>query len=133
MPSIRRSVHETNLDLPKECDHIVSRALAGENAIVMTGCLMFLAYGSGDAFALDIEDKYACPLCLDREKHQYPLFDTGTRWAFKWPWRYLRAKGHIYFDRVDGEDSSELPWMGVGAIEREVTRYNRRAGTNYHL
>jgi hypothetical protein len=57
-----QSDRETNLDLPKECEYIVSKALAGENTIVMMGCLIFLAYESGDAFALDIEDKYACPL-----------------------------------------------------------------------
>lgn len=59
---------QTTLDLPKECDYIVSKALAGEDTI---------------------------------------------------------ASG--------GEDSSELPWLLAGAIEREVTRYNRKAGTNYHL
>ncbi len=52
----------TKLDLPRECDYIASKALAGENVIVVLGCLVFLAYGTGDAFALDVEDKYACPL-----------------------------------------------------------------------
>ena len=99
----------------------------------MMGCLIFLAYSGGDAFALDIEDKYACLLCVDGAKQPYPLFDTGTEWAFKWPWKYSLAKGHIYFKWVDGEDSSGLPSMKAGAIEREVSRYNRRAGTNYHL
>lgn len=127
-----QTARETNLDLPKECDYVVSKALAGENTIVILGCLVFLAYASGDAFALDIEDKYACQLCVDGEKQRYPLFDTGTKWAFKWPWRYSLAKGHIYFERID-DDSSGLPWMKAGAIEREVTRYNRKAGTNYHL
>jgi hypothetical protein len=51
------------LDLLKECDHIVSRALAGKNAIVMIACLVFVAYEGGDAFALDLEDKFGCPLC----------------------------------------------------------------------
>jgi hypothetical protein len=128
-----QTTRETNLDLPKECDYVVSKALAGEDTIVIMGCLVFLAYASGDAFALDIEDKYACQLCVDGEKERYPLFDTGTKWAFKWPWRYSLAKGHIYFERIDGDDSSGLPWMKAGAIEREVTRYNRKAGTNYHL
>ena len=61
------------------------------------GPLIFLAFASGDAFALDIEDKYGCQLCVDGEKLHYPLFDTGTKWAFRWPWRYSLAKGHIYF------------------------------------
>jgi hypothetical protein len=124
---------ETNLDLPRECDYIVSKALAGENMIVIMGCLIFLAYESGDAFALDIDDKYACPLSVDGEKLRYPLFDSGTKWAFGWPWRYSVTKGRIYFENIDGEDSSGLPWMKAGAIEQELTRYNRRAGTNYHL
>jgi hypothetical protein len=124
---------ETNLDLPRECDYIVSKALAGENMIVIMGCLIFLAYESGDAFALDIDDKYACPLSVDGEKLRYPLFDRGTEWAFGWPWRYSVTKGRIYFENIDGEDSSGLPWMKGGAIEQELTRYNRRAGTNYHL
>jgi hypothetical protein len=34
-----KTTHETNLDLPKECGYIVSKALAGENKIVMMGCL----------------------------------------------------------------------------------------------
>jgi hypothetical protein len=128
-----QSSREINLDLPKECDYIVSKALAGENTIVIMGCLIFLAYESGDAFALDIDDKYACPLSVDGEKLRYPLFDSGTKWAFGWPWRYSVTKGRIYFENIDGEDSSGLPWMKAGAIERELTRYNRRAGTNYHL
>ena len=124
---------ETNLDLPKECDHIVSKALAGENAIIIMGCLIFLACANRDAFALDIDDKYACPLSVDGEKQRYPLFDSGTKWAFKWPWRYSVARGRIYFESIDGEDSSGLPWMEAGAIKRALTRYNRRAGTNYRL
>jgi hypothetical protein len=129
----RKGSTETTLHLPRECDYIVSKALAGKNTIVMMGCLIFLAYSSGDAFALDIEDKYACPLCLDGAKLPYPLFDTGTKWVFTWPWTYFVAKGQIYFKWVNGEDSSGLPSMKAGAIEREVNRYNRKAGTNYHL
>ena len=128
-----QSSRETHLDLPKECDYIVAKALAGENTIVVMGCLIFLAYESGDAFALDMDDKYACPLSLDGEKQRFPLFDSGTKWAFRWPWKYSVARGRILFQNIDGEDSSGLPWMKAGAIEREVTRYNRRAGTNYHL
>src|SRR2546430_963420 len=99
------STWESNLDLPKECDHIVARALAGENAIVIMGPLVFVAYASGDAYALDLEDRYGCELCADGEKQRYPLFDAGTKWAFEWPWRYFVAKGHIYFERTDGGDS----------------------------
>ena len=77
-----RVTHEANLDLPKECDHIVGRALAGEDAIVQMGCLMFVAFSSGDAFALDLDHKVACPLCLEREKQPYGLKQTGTAWAF---------------------------------------------------
>ena len=128
-----RTSRETSLDLSKECSYIVAKALAGENAIVIFGCLIFLAYASRDAFALDIDDKYACPLCVDGEKQPYPLFESQTKWAFKWPWRYSVARGHIYFESIEGEDSSGLPWMKAGLIEREVTRYNRKAGRNYHL
>lgn len=46
----------TTLDLLKECDYIVSRALAGKNAIIMIACLVFTAYEGGDAFALDLDD-----------------------------------------------------------------------------
>jgi hypothetical protein len=124
---------KTSLNLPKECDYIVSKALAGENTIVMMGCLMFLAYAGGDAFVLDLDDKYACPLCLDGQKQPYRLLDTGTTWAFEWPWSYDLAKGSVYFKRTDGEDSSGLPSMIAGALDREVKRYNRKAGTNFHL
>jgi hypothetical protein len=125
-----KTTRETNLDLPKECDYIVAKAVAGENAIVMMGPLMFLAYANGDAFVLDIEDKFACQLCDDGKKQRYPLFDSGTQWVFKWPWRYFLAKAHIYFERIYDEDPSDLPWMKAGLIEREVARYNRKAGTN---
>ena len=128
-----QTTRETNLDLPKECDYVVSKALAGENTIVIMGCLVFLAYASGDAFALDIEDKCACQLCVDGEKQRYPLFDTGTKWVFIWPWKYSLAKQHVYFERIGSDDSSGLPCMKAGAVEREVIRYNRKAGTNYHL
>jgi hypothetical protein len=124
---------ETSLNLPKECDYIVSKALKAENAIVIMGCLVFLAFENADAFALDIDDKFACPLCLDGQKQPYPLFETETKWAFKWPWSYFAARGRIYFARIDDSDSSGLPSMKASAIEREVTRYNRKAGTNYHL
>jgi hypothetical protein len=72
-----QSSRETNLDLPKECDYIVSKALAGENTIVVMGCLIFLAFESGDAFALDMDDKYACPLSLDGEKQRFPCSTAG--------------------------------------------------------
>ena len=123
----------TTLDLLKECDYIVSRALAGKNAIVMITCLVFTAYDSRDAFALDLDDKFACALCEEGEKLRYPLFETDTKWVLKWPWHYYVARGNIYFERIDGEDSSGLPWMKAGAIEREIAKYNRRTGTNYHL
>jgi hypothetical protein len=57
-------IRETHLDLPRECEHIVERALAGENAMVQLGCLVFVANSAGDAFALDLDDKFACALCL---------------------------------------------------------------------
>jgi len=123
----------TNLDLPKECDHVVAQALAGQNTIVMMGPLIFLAYASGDAFALDVEDKYACPLCIDGERVHFPLFDTGTKWEVIWPWRFFTAKGRIHFEATGGSDSSGLPWLKAGGIERYINRYNRKAGTNYHL
>jgi hypothetical protein len=125
---------ETNtLDLLKECDYILSKALAGKNAIVMITCLVFTAHEDGDAFAFDVEDKFACPLCEDGEKLRYPLFETDTKWVLKWSWHYYVARGHIYFERIDGEDSRGLPWMKAAAIERQIAKYNRRAGTNYHL
>ena len=128
-----RLTRETKLDLPKECDHIVCRALAGEDAIVQMGCLMFIAFSSGDAFALDLDHKVACPLCLDRKKQPYGLMETGTTWAFQWPWRYYVSRGHINVARIDGEDSSGLPRLPAGTIKRRLTDYNRKAGTNYHL
>ena len=94
--------------------------------------LIFRTFSSGDAVVLEIDDKYACPLCADWEKQRYPVFDSGTKWTFQWPWTYSVVDGYIYF-ASGGEDSSELPWLLAGAIEREVTRYNRKAGTNYHL
>jgi hypothetical protein len=83
---------------------------------------IFLAYASGDAFALDIEDKYACQLCVDGEKQRYPLWDAGTKWVFQWPRKYSLAKERIFFERIDRDDTSGLPWMKAGVIEREITR-----------
>jgi hypothetical protein len=123
----------TTLDLPGECEYIVSKALAGQNTIVILNCLVFIAMESGDAFALDLEDKYACELCAEGVKRPYPIFETDTKWFFKWPWRYVYSKGHIYFERIDGEDSIGLPWLKAGAIEHEVAKFNRKAGTNFHL
>jgi hypothetical protein len=81
------------LDLLKECDYIVSRALAGKNAIIMIACLVFVAFDNGDAFALDLDDKFACPLCEEGKKLRYPLFETDTKWVLKWPWYYYVARG----------------------------------------
>ncbi len=128
-----RVTHEAKLDLPKECDHIVGRALAGEDAIVQMGCLMFVAFSSGDAFALDLDHKVACPLCLEREKQPYGLMQTGTTWAFQFPWRYSVSWGSIHVAWIDEEDSSGLPRLPAGTIKRRVTDYSRKAGTNYHL
>jgi hypothetical protein len=128
-----RVTHEAKLDLPKECDHIVGRALAGEDAIVQMGCLMFVAFSSGDAFALDLDHKVACPLCLGREKQPYGLTQTGTQWAFQWPWRYSVSRGRIHVEWIDGEDSSGLPRLPAGTIKRRLTDYNRKAGTNFRL
>ena len=128
-----RVTDEARLDLPKECRHIVGRALAGEDAIVQMGCLMFIAFSSGDAFALDLDHKVACPLCLARKKQPYGLMQTGTHWAFQWPWRYSASRGCINVEWIDGEDSSGLPRLPAGTIERQLKVYNRKAGTNYHL
>jgi hypothetical protein len=124
--------HETHLDLQRECDHIVNRALAGENALVQMGCLLFLAFSNGDAFALDLDDKFACPLCLEGEKQTYPLVDTGEQWAFQWPWSYYVARGRIHFETTDEGDPVAMQLV-VGTIEQKVYDYNRKAGTNFHL
>jgi hypothetical protein len=123
---------ETHLDLPKECDYIVDRALAGDNALVQMGCLVFVANSGGDAFAVDLDDNFACPLCLKGEKQTYPLVDTGAQWAFQWPWRYYVARGRIHFETTA---EGEPVWMqlAAGTIERKVNDYNRKAGTNYQL
>jgi hypothetical protein len=122
----------THLDLPRECNHIVDRALAGDNALVQMGCLLFLAFSNGDAFALDLDDNFACPLCLEGEKQPYPLVDTGSQWAFQWPWSYHVAQGRIHFETTD-EGGPVAMQLVVGTIERKVNDYNRKAGTNYHL
>src|ERR1035437_4574056 len=127
-----RLTRETKLDLPKECDHIVGRALAGEDAIVQMGSLMFIAFSSGDAFALDLDHKVACPLCLEGEQQPYPLVDTGSQWAFQWPWSYHVARGRIHFETTD-EGGPVAMQLVVGTIERKVNDYNRKAGTNSHL
>ena len=127
-----REIWRNTLDLPKECDHIVDRAMAGENVIVTMGCLMFLSLSTGNAFALDLNDKFACPLCLEREKQPYCLWDAGTRWYFKWPWRYSLARGRLNFERTDGGGAVDLQ-LAVGSIERQLKAANQRAGTNYHL
>ncbi|MGO9255697.1 MAG: hypothetical protein ACLQU1_05275 [Bryobacteraceae bacterium] len=44
---MNQTTRETNLDLPKECDYIVAKALAGENTIVIKGPPVFLAYAGG--------------------------------------------------------------------------------------
>ena len=44
--------------------------MASENTIVTLGCLIFVAFASGHAFALDIEDKFGCPLCLEGNKQR---------------------------------------------------------------
>jgi hypothetical protein len=44
--------------------------------------------------------------------------------------RLARRIGGVCFKWVDWEDSSGLPPMKAGAIEREVSRYNRRARSN---
>jgi hypothetical protein len=123
---------QSTLDLPKECDYIVERALAGQNAMVLTGCLMFLALANGDAFALDLDDRFACPLCLEGERQRYPLLDTGKQWAFQWPWRYFVARGRIHFDRTDGGGFAQVQ-LAAGTIERQLKAANQRVGTNYHL
>jgi hypothetical protein len=123
---------ETHLDLPWECDHIVNRALAGDNALVQFGCLVFVANSGGDAFALDLDDHFACPLCLDGNKLPYPLIDSGEQWALQWPWRYYVARGRIHFETTD-EGLPVAMQLAAGTIERKVHDYNRKAGTNSHL
>ena len=123
---------ETHLDLPRECDHIVDHALAGENALVQMGCLVFVANAGGDAFALDLDDKFACPLCLEGEKQPYPLTDTGNQWAFHWPWSYYVARGRIHFETTDEGDPVAMQ-LAAGTIERKVNDYNRKARTNFRL
>ena len=123
---------ETHLDLPRECNHIVDRALSGDNALVQMGCLLFLAFSGGDAFALDLEDKFACPLCLEGEKQPYRLLVTGNKWAFHWPWRYYVTRGRIHFETTDGGDPVAMQ-LAAGTIDRKVKDYNRKAGTNYRL
>jgi hypothetical protein len=123
---------KTTLDLPKECDDIVERALAGQNAMLLMGSLMFLALSNGDAFALDLEDRFACPLCLEGEKQPYPLIDAGAQWVFKWPWSYYVARGRIHFETTD-EGAPVALQLGAGTIERQLKAANQRAGTNYHL
>ena len=109
---------ETHLDLPRECRHIVDRALAGENGLVQMGCLLFLAYSSGDGFALDLDDKFACPLCLDGKKQPYLLTDRENQWAFQWPWRYYVARGRIHFEPTDGGEPQGCIWRPVRSSGR---------------
>jgi hypothetical protein len=94
--------------------------------------LLFLAYSNGDGFALDLDDKFSCPLCLDGKKQPYPLTDRGNQWAFQWPWRYHVARGRIHFEPTDGGEPVGMQ-LAAGSIERKVNDYNRKAGANYHL
>jgi hypothetical protein len=123
---------ETQLNLPKEISYIISRARAGKHTIVVFGCLVFLSYENGDAYVLDVEDKYACPLCLEGETQPDRISSVGEQWAVQWPWRYFLAEGHICFDLIDA-DAGDLPWLEAELIEEQIRRYNRKSGTKWRL
>jgi hypothetical protein len=130
---MRRAGPRTAVDFPYECDFIISKARAGENFISVIGCLVFLASANEDAYALDLEDRFACPLCLNGEKQPYAPLDAGTRWSFHWPWRYFLAQGLICFERTDGGDPYVAITLDASVVAGELALYNQREGSNFHL
>ena len=122
----------THLDIPAERDYIVARALEGTHTMVQLGCLLLVAHERGDAFALDLEDKFACPLCLNGKKQPFPLTEAETQWRFQWPWRYRESRGRLVFERTGNGEAVAIR-LAAGEFHRRIEAYNRKAGTSYRL
>ena len=116
----RRS--HAKLDFQREAEYIVARAQAGDARVVVIGPLVFFSTESGDAWALDTEDRFAMPLCRGGEAQPYRVTHRSHQFLVEWPGHYEMGDEEFTFARNDGSRVVTTIGYPVAAIRDAIAR-----------
>jgi hypothetical protein len=71
----------TELNIQKEADYIVSRAAERDARCIVVGILVFFSTATGDAWMLDLEDRFALGLARDGVRSPARILEIEGRMA----------------------------------------------------
>ena len=117
----RDRVERPDMQVRREADYIVERALRGESRVVSIGPLVLFSTATGDAWMLDPADGLA--RCLARDGRRLPdgITETVDRFAVDWDTSY-RLEGDL-FSIIEHPDRVVSI---LGYPEAEICRAARR-------
>jgi hypothetical protein len=94
-----RFVPANALNIQREVDYIVQRAIEHDVCLVGLGVLTFFSTQSGDAWMLDTEDNFAICLAIEGERQPARIIETNTQFAIEWDHDYA-MEGDVFATRV---------------------------------
>lgn len=88
------------LDVRHEAEYVIKEAQRGMTHVVSAGSLVFFCTASGDAWALDPEDKYALWLAKDGERQPFRILEHGDTFLVHWDMLYyIQGEDFITMDK----------------------------------
>lgn len=83
-PGFGGMVQLTTMNIQREMNHIVERALASQATCVTLGPLVFFSTETRDAWMLDAEDGFALCLALGGDPEPVKILETETQTGVPW-------------------------------------------------
>lgn len=88
------------LDVRREADYVIKEAQRGMTHVVSAGSLVFFCTASGDAWALDPEDKYAVWLAKEGVRRPFRILEHGDTFLVQWDMLYyIQGEDFITMDK----------------------------------
>ncbi|MFQ5751423.1 MAG: YecA family protein [bacterium] len=83
------------INIQKEAEYIINRALHGDARIVKLDSLLFFSTETGDTWLLDTDDNLALYIMKDFDVQQYIINETSKNYSIEWKARY-QIKGNAF-------------------------------------
>ena len=120
-----RLLSKADFNVNAEVDYIVARAVERDGRVVTLSTLLFFSTESGDAWALDTDDRLAVCLACDGTPVPIQIEETADNFAIEWTHTYQIHRNSMTFVDYLGHATTQVGYPGK-AIKRAVRRMQRR-------
>ena len=120
----RRVVERKDLSIRGEARHVVDCARRFDSRVIAVSGLVFFSTPTGDAWALDPEDKLALCLAREGEAQPYRIVEAEASFGIEWNAVYTIQQGVFVVAEKTGKMIAyyEYPIQAILEAQRQATR-----------